>query len=98
MLAVEHFFRQKPFKKILSIAWKKVWPNSKVTTTDSLEVIRWGRNRVLAERLWNKFQFLEWEGERYDKRIILALSDSEASFEIKVRGSNNYNIIMPHFL
>ena len=85
VLGVENILRKRPFSKILAIAWKKVWPNSKVTTKDNFRVLKWGKKRLFCERMWDQFLFAEWGGERYDrlKNIISGLKTVEVKISLK---------------
>lgn len=81
MLAVEKALRRRPFNKILSIAWKKVYPNSQITSMPSLEVWKLRKKNRRWKNFVNHINFVVWGGERYDnlKSIIDSLSKSEVS-------------------
>ena len=79
MLAVEKLYRRRPFNKIFTIACMKVWPNSRVSSEESFQVLEWGKKKLFVEVLMEQFSFAEWGGERYDslKNITRALQTPE---------------------
>ena len=76
MLAVESVYRRWPLKKVLTIAWKKLWPNSPVTSRNNFSVLKWSKRKLFLMKLLDKIQFSEWGGDRYDsiRNITAALN------------------------
>ena len=79
VLAVEKSLRIRPFKKILTIAWKKIYPNSQITSIPALDILKLRRKSQKWKKLRNWIEFAVWGGERYDglKGITDSLSKSK---------------------
>lgn len=79
MLGVEKSLRRWPFKKIFTIAWRKIYPNSQISSIPALNVKKMHRKDRYFKKISNYIEYVVWGGERYDslKCMTGSLSMSE---------------------
>ena len=82
VLAVEKAFRRRPFNKVFSIARKKIYPNSQITSIQASEIKNLSKRKQKWKKFLNYVSFALWGGERYDtlKTITDNLSRSEVRY------------------
>ena len=66
VLAVENLLRKRPLRKVFTIAWKRIYPNTEITSVHKLELLKVHKMRRIWWKFLSKLAFMIWGGERYD--------------------------------